>query len=84
MSNDEKRGWWRKYFHDHPGLKSKHPHAYASQSANKAKVWCMVCYERRIVEEVQADAELVANGSRTHVRERNMIIENSMYTKSIY
>jgi hypothetical protein len=43
------RGWWRDYFVDHPGLKSKLPDASTGTgSSAKAKVYCSKCFESHV------------------------------------
>ena len=71
MAPSRIRGWWRSYFHDHPGYITKDPNA--TDSSSKAKVYCMLCFEARIVCENALDENMVAVGTRDAVCSRQAI-----------
>jgi hypothetical protein len=58
MAPSRNRGWWRSHFHDHHLVYSaKAPES--KDSSGKAKVWCMLCFEARIVHEDALDESMV-------------------------
>ncbi|KAH8984274.1 hypothetical protein EDB83DRAFT_2326294 [Lactarius deliciosus] len=62
MAPSRTRGWWRSYFHDHPAYSAKAPES--KDSSGKAKVWCMLCFEARILDETVMDDGMVIAGTR--------------------
>ena len=76
MAPSRNRGWWRNYFHDHPGYISKTPES--KDSSGKAKVYCMLCFEARIVSETAIDESMVAAETRDMVRSRQAIEDMGM------
>jgi hypothetical protein len=71
MAPSRNRGWWRSYFHDHPGYISKTPES--KDSSGKAKVYCMLCFDARIVSENGFDESMVIAGTRDTVRSRQAV-----------
>ena len=71
-----KRGWWREFFEDHPGLAAKTAESYTNPTLarpDKQKVWCKQCFARRIAEEQAHDEKEVAVGQRGSVRDGSTI-----------
>jgi hypothetical protein len=75
MAPSRTRGWWRSHFHDHPGYSAKAPES--KDGSGKAKVWCMLCFEARIVNEDTFDQSMVIAGNREAVRSRSAIVDMS-------
>jgi hypothetical protein len=71
MAPSAKRGWWRTFFHDHPGYVTRSPES--TDSSGKAKVWCKECFEARISTEMGLDERMVVAGTREMVRPRSVI-----------
>jgi hypothetical protein len=78
MPPSAKRGWWRAFFHDHPGYATKAPES--TDSGGKAKVWCMQCFETRIAGEIASDKKMVIAGTREAVRSRDVIEGMGLYS----
>lgn len=71
-----KRGWWREFFEDHPGLSTKAPESYTNPNASrpdKHRVWCKQCFVRRIVDEQARDEKEIELGNRVSVRDESTI-----------
>ena len=69
-------GWWREFFHDHPGYAAKTPE---SKDANgMVKVWCMLCFTDQIAHEVACDEKMVIAGTWEAVRSTSVIEEMHM------
>jgi hypothetical protein len=66
-----RRGWWRRHFHDHPMYSVGAPES--KDSSGKAKVWCVPCFEARIVQETASDESMVIAGTREAVRSQPAI-----------
>ena len=71
MAPSRTHGWWRSYFYDHPGYLTKAPES--KDSSGKAKVYCMLCFDARIVSENVLDEGMVLAGTRAAVRSRQAI-----------
>jgi hypothetical protein len=69
------RGWWRKYFEDHPGLAAKRAEAYAG---DKHRVACRPCLQERVQMERRADELAVARQERPHQRTDQVILDMCM------
>ncbi|KAL7281578.1 hypothetical protein ACG7TL_004895 [Trametes sanguinea] len=65
------RGWWRQYFHDHPGASSRQEDAYLG---DKTKVYCKECMQRHIVQLQALDQDELARGARAAVRSEESIV----------
>ena len=48
-----RRGWYRKYFYDHPGYIENDTKAL---HGDKVKVWCKLCFRDRIATEQREDS----------------------------
>ena len=71
MAPSRNRGWWRTYFHDHPGYLTKT--LESKDSSGKAKVYCMLCFEACIVHENAFDENMVIAGTRDAARSRQAV-----------
>ncbi len=68
----EGRSWYRKLFYDHPlylGLKD--PSSMAN--ADKVKVWCKKCFEKRVEDELLLDMQ--RGGAVREIRDIEMTCE---------
>lgn len=71
MAPSQTCGWWRSYFYDHPGYLTKAPEL--TDSSGKAKVYCMLCFEARLVSQNALDEGMVIAGTWTEARSRQAI-----------
>ena len=78
------RGWWREYFHDHPGLIIKDPEAFVgTASSAKAKVYCIKCFDKDIAFLQLKDQESLVLG-RIQVARDIKHIETHCATLNLY
>jgi hypothetical protein len=76
------RGWWRDYFIDHPGLKSKLPDASTGTgSSAKAKVYCLKCFESH-VSAVLAEDQVKVNAVPPHWQAVRAVSDIEAHCKS--
>ena len=73
-SADERRLFWRRYFHDHPDYTLGNPRQNDDQTpktytrGGKLLLYCKECLGRHIAELQREDAEAVSNGTRPNPR----------------
>lgn len=67
-----KRGWWREYFHDHPGFANKEPGSF-NPSNQQPYVYCKKCMDLNIRQEREGDQLEVMNNLRPSVRTEESI-----------
>ncbi|TFK46385.1 hypothetical protein OE88DRAFT_914987 [Heliocybe sulcata] len=48
----ETRHWTREHFYDHPKLFVRHADAYVDDRFDKPKVYCKICFDRRVRDEL--------------------------------
>ncbi|KDQ10781.1 hypothetical protein BOTBODRAFT_177856 [Botryobasidium botryosum FD-172 SS1] len=74
------RGWWRDYFYDHPALKlaNKADRTPGYAYGDKAKCWCMRCFDLQLSAQKLEDTAAVEEGRLDGVRS-DEAIKQSMW-----
>lgn len=68
------RSWWRAHFYDHP-LAGPHPAADSpALVSGKVKVFCKLCFDHWVAEELTIDQRRVERGEIQAIRSREIIV----------
>jgi hypothetical protein len=72
------RRWWREYFIDHPQASSptRSNEARANPKSDKTRCICRACFEPHIRHAQADDLQEYHSNQRSHVRDREAIIED--------